>query len=105
MPANPLVCHGNQPLVKAALIRTTLITADQQNALPLWVKGECNSPHLTGLCKPQLLHVRVLRAFERVLRGSPQTRSEVLQQEGMGQQFILQRLRQCRKLQGKVIVK
>ena len=100
-----LIGYVDQAFVKPALVCATLVTTDQQDGLPLRIKGKRHPPDLAVPRKAQLLHVGVPRALQRIHGGSPQVRAKLRQQTCVRQQFVLQILFQVAELRVKSIVK
>ena len=67
-------------------------------------KAKATRHDAIGGIKPELLHIRVTRALERIGARSPQLRAKLLKQLGVGQQIVLHALRQGFKLALKLFV-
>ena len=93
----PLVCLPDELFVKTSLAASRLVSRYQQNGTALGVEGECNAPDPVGGIEAQLLHVRVLRALQRIHAGAPELRPEGLQELGVGEQLVLNLLGQVRE--------
>ena len=96
---------GNQLLIETSLISSTFITAHQQNRRAICIKCKSHPPYAAITIETQLLHICVLRAFERIHGWPTQVRAEFLKESGVGEQFILECTIQRQKLGVKVIVK
>src|SRR3970282_719588 len=96
---------GNKPSIESSLIRSTLVSAYQQYGRALCIKCKSHPPYTAIKIDTQLLHIRVLRAFERIHRWPAQVRAEFLKELGVSEQFILERTIQRQKLGVKFIVK
>lgn len=96
---------GDELFIESPLIRSTLVTAHQQNGCALGIKRKCHPPYAAIMIETQLLHICVLRAFERIHRWPAQVGAEFLKESGVGEQFILECTIQRQKLGVKVIVK
>ena len=94
----------DQPAIEPPLTATGFITSAQDQRLTMRIKCKGKTPHTIGGIEPQLLHVRVFRAVERVHAGSAKLRPESLQQFHMGQQLILNLHSEIMKLRDEGVV-
>jgi len=105
MPVKPFICNSDKSLVKATLISTALVAADQQNSLAIGIKSKGYAPNFARPSEPHFLHVGVLRPLQCIDSRSPQARPKIPQQQGVGQQFILQGLSQGAATRPKYYIK
>lgn len=98
-----LIGNMDEPLIKTLLVDTRLVAADQKNRLACRIEGKGNPPDFPLPTKAKLLHVGVFRAVEGIDRRAAKIWPELLQQEGMGKQFILQTFKHRSKFSGKFI--
>ena len=98
------VGDGDEPFVKPLLVGAAFVTGYEKHRLSLRVEGESHTPYLTPPAKTQLLHVGVFRSVQCVNSGSTEARPELSQQHSMGEQFILQALRERLKFAVELVV-
>ena len=77
----------DQTPVERSFALSALVTGDQKHRLPLGVERESSAPDATPGIEPQLLHVRMLRAVQRVDPRSPCTGPEHLDNASLRQQL------------------
>jgi len=82
---------------------TRFISCNQEDRLAFRIEGKRYSPFTIGSTEPQLLHIRVARAVHRIDAGSPQLRSELLQEPSQRQNFNTHVLSQCEELRLKLV--
>jgi hypothetical protein len=104
MVAVAIICQMDQSFVEPALVRATLVAADQHDRLPQGIEREGHPPNFARLGEPQLLHVGVSRSLQGVHRGSAQVRSEFGQQPSVREQFVLQVIIQAAELGVEIIM-
>ena len=91
----PLVGGTDERFVEPLLRHARLVARDQQDRLPLGIERERHAPHPIIRLEPQLLHVRMTRAGERVGVRTAKLLAVGLQQGGHGEQLVLDRFGQC----------
>ena len=98
MSVEPRIRLGDQLAIKALFASARFIAAGQENRPPLRIEGKGHAPDAIRGVKPEFFHVGVTRTIERIGARPPQLRSELLKQPGVGQQFVLDALRQALEL-------
>jgi len=98
MSVEPRIRLGDQLAIKALFASARFIAAGQENRPPLRIEGKGHAPDAIRGVKPEFFHVGVTRTIERIGARPPQLRSELLKQRGVGQQFVLDALRQALEL-------
>ena len=101
----PCVGIGDQLFIETPLIRTAFIAAYQQNRRAFCIKCKSQQSYTTVVIETKLLHISVLRAFERIHSWPAQVGAEFLKELGVGEQFILECTIKRLKLSVKFIVK
>jgi len=71
-------------LAVKSLLAARFVSRDQKDRVAFRVEREGDAPDTVCRVKTQLLHIRVARTFERIDAGSPELRTKLLQQQGMG---------------------
>src|SRR5271170_344481 len=89
---------GDELFVKPLLAPAGFVAGDEQDCLTLRIEGEGGAPLSIRGLEAQLLHVGVLRAFERISIRSPELRAIIDQQPGCGEQRVLDLLLKGKKL-------
>ena len=79
----------NQLLVEPLRADAGFVAANQQDATSAGVERKGDSQHLAGRARPKLLHVRVLRAVERIGVRPAKTRPKQFQQVNFGNDLSL----------------
>jgi len=104
MSVEPLIGLGDQGLVEPLLRHPRLVARDQKDRLPFGIERVSHPPHPIIRLEPQLLHVGMFGAGERVGMRAAKLRAEDLKQGSRGKQFVVHRLRQGFALGVEVIV-
>jgi len=84
----------DQFAVEALFADAGFVAANQKQRAPLRIESKSDAPYSVCGVKPQLLHVRVPRAVERIDPGTAELRTELLKQLGVRQKFVLHLFRQ-----------
>ena len=104
MPIEAGVGETDEPFVEPFLVGTALVPTHEKDRLPIRVEGEGDAPYLSLSAETQFLHVGVLRSLHCVDGGAPEARPKLAQQQGMGENLILQALGEGLKLAVELIV-
>ncbi len=80
MRGEPGIRDPDEIFVEPILAHSRFTSANQQNRAPLEIEGEAKPPFAIGKRESQLLHVRVLRAVQRVAMRPPKLRSKLPRQ-------------------------
>src|SRR4051794_17691786 len=105
MLAKSLVSFCDEVAVKSFLAAARLVSRNQKDGSPFRVEREGQAPDTVSRVKPQLLHIRVEGAIERIGARSAESRTELRQQQRMGSNSVLYFVRQRVKLGFKILVK
>lgn len=92
-------------LVETHLATARLVACDHDDGVPLRIECEGHMPFAVRGREPHLLHVCVLRAFERVDLGPTEPRTEFGEQLRDGQKFGLNPALERQKLRFGGVVK
>ena len=71
--------------VEALFTAPGFVSRNQEDALAPRIEGKGYSPLAAGRAEPQLLHIRVAGAVQRIDARPSQLRPELLEQAGQGQ--------------------
>jgi hypothetical protein len=99
------ISFRDQLTIEPRLAAAGFITCNEKDSSPFRVEGERYTPDSTGGVKPQLLHVCVARAVERIHARPSELRAELLEQGRVREQFILHLLGQCIELGVEIFMK
>lgn len=80
--------------IESLLATTRLVGTNQENSVTPCVERESDAPDAAGRVEPQLLHVRVAGAIERINTWSAELRTELFQQFPMSAYLVLHVVRQ-----------
>ena len=89
MGGKPEIRLGDEPLVETLLAAAGFVAGREKDAASLRIKGEGGAPYSIRRLEPQLLHIGMLRALERVRMRPSQLRAVIRQQLGGSKQRVL----------------
>ena len=78
MRVEPLVCLGDELLIKSLLASARLVTGNEENGFALWIEGKSDAPNTARCNETKLLHVGVPGPAERINTWTPQLWPEPL---------------------------
>src|ERR1035438_1175844 len=96
---------GDELTVEALFAPTRFVSADQQDSSSHRVETEGYSPYAACGIEAQLFHIRVTRTVQRIGTRPAEQWPELLQQLGVGQQFVLHLFREGVKFRLELLVK
>ncbi len=98
MSLEPPIRLGNQLAIKAPFASARFVAAGQEHCPSARIEGESHAPYSIRSVKPEFFHIGVAGTMERIGTRPAQLRSELLKQPSVGQQFVLDALRQAFEL-------
>jgi hypothetical protein len=90
--------HCDKLFVEPFLTPAGFVTGDEQDRFTLRIESEGGAPLAICRLEPQLLHIGVLRPFERICVWAAELRAIVGKQPSNGEQRVLDTLVECEKL-------
>jgi hypothetical protein len=103
MGVKPVVRFSDELFIEPLLAAAGFVAGNKENRLALRVKGESHPPLTIRGTEAELFHIGVAGIVQRIDARTPQLRSKLLQEPGVGEDFGSNVLRQFRKLRFELV--